>query len=509
MGDMIMEFMSTRDAGLRVSSAAAIVQGLSKDGGLFVPVSFPSISLDEITAYAQEGYQVCAAKVMSKYLTDFTYEELEKMTKEAYAGFDVKEVVPVTQIQGKNQAVMELYHGPTLAFKDMALQMLPRLMAASIRKTGEKDRVLILVATSGDTGKAALEGFSDVPGTSILVFYPDEGVANMQKLQMITQKGENVAVCAVKGNFDDTQTGVKKIFSDPEIKATLKDQGYRLSSANSINWGRLVPQIAYYFWAYSVSVGRGSLKAGEPMDFVVPTGNFGDILAGYYAKRMGLPVGRLVCASNDNKILSDFFATGVYDRVRSFYKTSSPSMDILISSNLERLLFEASGRDDKLISGLMGDLFEKGSYRVSGEMLKKLTADFDGDWCTEKDSFPALKELFEQSGELIDTHTAVAQAIQNRRKDGGYTVVLSTASPYKFPEDVLRALGQNQGERDFDAVEKLAKLQAAAVNKAADACVPAQIKALKTAQRRFEGVVCTKEEMPKALYSAIKGWEEK
>lgn len=493
-----MRFTSTRDSSLFVSSAEAIVCGISAEGGLFVPESFPSVSLEEALSYAQRGYAACAAAVMGKYLTDFSEEELSRMAAEAYSGFDDPAVVPLTDVGG-GEHIMELYHGPTLAFKDMALQMLPRLMAASIAKTGERHRVLILVATSGDTGKAALEGFSDVPGTAILVFYPEDGVADMQKLQMATQRGKNVSVCAVGGNFDDAQTGVKNIFASAETAKKLNEAGYRLSSANSINWGRLVPQIAYYFWAYSVLVCKGAVQPGEAIDFVVPTGNFGDILAGYYAKRMGLPVRKLVCASNANRVLTDFFETGIYDKNRAFKKTSSPSMDILISSNLERLLFEASGRDAVAVARFMQGLKKDGRYDVGGEIRSVIAKDFSAGCASEEEAFSALLRVFERTGTLIDTHTAVAQAVYDRAKDGTVSVVLSTASPYKFPQDVLFAVepGKTPPSDGFEAAEALSKRTKTEI--------PGQILALREAPVRFTGS-CEKDQMEKALFSALKSW---
>jgi len=493
-----MRFISTRDTALSVSSAEAIVRGISAEGGLFVPESFPNVSLAETLSFAKRGYAACAAAVMGKYLTDFSEDELFSMAQKAYAGFDDPAVVPLTDVGG-GEHIMELYHGPTLAFKDMALQMLPRLMAASIRKTGEKDRVLILVATSGDTGKAALEGFADVPGTAILVFYPEDGVADMQKLQMTTQKGGNVAVCAVRGNFDDAQSGVKAIFGSADIAKKLKDAGYRLSSANSINWGRLVPQIAYYFWAYAVLAEKGAIAPGESIDFVVPTGNFGDILAGYYAKRMGLPVRKLVCASNANRVLTDFFETGVYDKNRPFHKTASPSMDILISSNLERLLFEASGRDPKAVSAWMEALKKEGRYDVGEEVLKRINEDFSAGCAEEGEAAAALRSVFERTGAVLDPHTAVAQAVYDRVKDGTPAVVLSTASPYKFPQDVLIAIDPEKHP------PKDGFLAAQALSERTNTRIPAQILALRDAPVRFFQS-CEKGEMESALFEALARW---
>lgn len=501
-----MKFTSTRNASLSVSAAQAIVQGISAEGGLFVPESFPQLSLDEIVKFASGSYADCAARVMGLYLTDFSAEELQRMAHDAYASFSSADVVPLVQLND-GEAVLELFRGPTLAFKDVALQMLPRLMSASIQKTGAKHKVLILVATSGDTGKAALEGFRDVPGTAILVFFPLDGVSDMQKLQMLTQRGDNVAVCAVKGNFDDAQTGVKRLFADDGVREMLAQTGYQLSSANSINWGRLVPQIAYYFWAYAKLVQGGGVKAGDPVDFVVPTGNFGDILAGYYAKRMGLPVRRLVCASNDNKVLSDFFATGVYDRRREFYKTESPSMDILISSNLERLLFEMSGRDAAKVAQWMQDLTSQGYYDVGAEVLKALGTDFAAGWCTGDEAKQALNGVFDRFGYVMDTHTAVAQCVTEKlHKDGAPAIVLSTASPFKFPQSVLSAIRPGEEHKDaFEAANALAKVQAAACGKEAKDCLPAQIAELSVLPVRHDAV-CEKDNMEQALFDAVKRW---
>ena len=505
-----MKYLSTRNAACRVSAAEAIVQGLSPEGGLFVPESFPQIPLEEICSFAKApgGYAACSARIMGAYLTDFTAQELDEMTREAYASFDDPRVVPTHTLTDR-EAVLELYHGPTLAFKDVALQMLPRLMSASIRKTGESRQVLILVATSGDTGKAALEGFKDVAGTSIMVFYPQDGVSSMQKLQMITQEGKNVAVCAVRGNFDDAQSGVKRIFSNGEFAQKLDQMGYKLSSANSINWGRLVPQIAYYFWAYAQEVEKGTVAPGAKVDFVVPTGNFGDILAGYYAKRMGLPVDRLICASNSNNVLADFFETGVYDRNRAFHKTSSPSMDILISSNLERLLFEISGRDDEKVRAWMESLQKTGRYEIGEELRQEVARDFAGGWCTEQEGAAAIRSVYEGEGYLIDTHTAVAQAVcEKQAKEGDpFRIVLSTASPYKFPADVLRAAVPDAQipDESFEMVDALARAHAKIAGCPAEACVPAPICALRTMPVRHRES-CEKDAMEEAVLQAIHGW---
>lgn len=372
-----MDYISTRDSGHRVSAAQAIVSGLSPDGGLFLPESLPQFSLSEIEAMAKTGYAGRAVAVLSRFLTDFSEDELREYVSRAYAPekFPPKAVAPVVPLD-ENAHILELFHGPTCAFKDFALQLLPFLLTASLRKTGCDKTVVILVATSGDTGKAALEGFADVPGAKICVFYPDGGTSNIQRLQMTTQAGENVMVFAAEGNFDDAQNGVKRIFTDRAYAEELADRGYILSSANSINWGRLVPQIAYYFSAYCELLNAGRVKPGDPVNVVVPTGNFGNILAAYFAKHCGLPVGKLVCASNRNNVLTDFITTGTYDRNRGFYVTTSPSMDILISSNLERLLYLLCGRDDKVLRGYMEALAKTGKYTVGADVLAKLQSEF-------------------------------------------------------------------------------------------------------------------------------------
>ncbi len=365
-----MQYVSTRAKNNVVESAQAIVKGLSEDGGLFVPSEFPAITKEELLAMGDMEYSDRAAVVLSKYLTDFTLDELKEYTAKAYARFYDDDPCPLVAIDEKTY-ILELWHGPTCAFKDMALTLLPHLMVASRKKIGETGKTLILVATSGDTGKAALEGFKDVEGCEIIVFYPSEGVSDMQKLQMQTQAGDNVYVCAIKGNFDDAQSAVKVIFNDDNVKAQLLEKGYKLSSANSINWGRLVPQIAYYVSSYVDLLSSGELNYGDKINFCVPSGNFGNILAGYYAMRMGIPIGKLICASNKNKVLTEFFESGKYDINREFYKTMSPSMDILISSNLERLLFEISGRDDKAVSELMNNLKTNGYYTLDFDTFKK------------------------------------------------------------------------------------------------------------------------------------------
>ncbi len=448
-----MRYLSTR-GGEPVSAAEAVVRGISPSGGLYVPESYPTI---EWNNGVRGGYLATAHRVMQAYLPATDPAELERMIAAAYGSFDHADVTPLVKLS-EREHVLELWHGPTMAFKDVALQMLPHLMRSSLRQTGETKQVYILVATSGDTGKAALEGFRDVEGTRVLVFYPDGGVSEAQRLQMVTQEGRNVDVCAVRGNFDDAQTGVKQIFASGEIARELSESGWRLSSANSINFGRLLPQIVYYFTSYEALLARGEIEPGEQVNFCVPTGNFGDILAGEYARRMGLPVNRLICASNRNNVLADFFETGVYDDNRPFYQSMSCSIDILISSNLERLLFELAGRDDALVRTWMQDLRETGRYTLPQSALNELKRTFSTGWCSEEDTLAVIKRVFDETGYLMDPHTAVAQCVYERYAlrtgDATKTVVLSTANPYKFASDVLGAF-EPAGEDDFANAERL------------------------------------------------------
>lgn len=440
-----MLFVSSRGKADIVSSAHAITRGLASDGGLFVPNSTPEMSLNDIMAMTNKPYTERAVDVLLQFLTDYSEEELRECVNAAYSKekFSSDKTVPLVQVND-NTGVLELWHGPTSAFKDMALQLLPHLLTRAIEKTGEKHKVIILVATSGDTGKAALEGFADVPGTEIIVFYPSEGVSDIQKRQMITQVGENVKVFGIEGNFDDAQRGVKEIFGNKVLGNSLEEKGFVFSSANSINWGRLVPQIVYYFSAYVDAVAAGKVEMGKPVNFVVPTGNFGDILAGYYAKRMGLPVDRLLCASNSNNVLTDFINTGVYDKRREFFKTASPSMDILVSSNLERLLYEATGKDSGLVDQYMQQLNSEGRYQVEEDVLKKIQREFFGAWVDEIETKETIGSVYNNYKYLMDTHTAVAwRALEKYRiltGDETYSIVLSTASPYKFADNVLKAL---------------------------------------------------------------------
>lgn len=493
-----MLYTSTRDSSLKYSAAKCFVQGLSAEGGLFVPESFPEISLDEIATMSEMSYSERAFKVLSRYLTDFSEGELLDCINSAYnTKFDEMGVAPLHYVDDST-AVMELYHGPTLAFKDVALQILPHFLKHAKIKENEKATILIPVATSGDTGKAALEGFQDVEGMGISVFFPNQGVSKMQQLQMTTQEGKNVFVCAVNGNFDDAQTGVKKIFADADIKADLLKQNIKLSSANSINWGRLVPQVVYYFSAYADMLKSKKIALGDKVNFVVPTGNFGDILAGYYAKKMGLPVNKLICASNKNKVLTEFFETGVYNANREFYKTQSPSMDILISSNLERLLFDLSGRDDKFVASLMQQLKDKGEYKITDEMFKELTNIFAAGYADEEKTVSAIKEMWQDKNYCIDTHTAVGVAVYEDYKkttnDLTPTVLLSTASPYKFPHSVLEAIFNEAPEDEFEAADKI---------KGMGVKQPKQIAELKTKQILHTSV-CDKEDMPKTILNAVK-----
>jgi len=459
-----MFFTSTRQK-RSVSSATAIAQGISEEGGLFVPSEFPELSKAEIAKLAELPYKERAAEILSKYLTDFTREEIEHCVTGAYCGsFENEQPAPLVEVRSKTH-LLELWHGPTSAFKDMALQLLPYLLTAAAAKSSPGRTKIILVATSGDTGKAALDGFADVPGTKIIVFYPRDGVSAMQKLQMTTQTGDNVAVCAIEGNFDDAQTGVKNIFADADMKEFLSGKKMDFSSANSINFGRLVPQVVYYISGYCDLVKSGKIVNGEEINVVVPTGNFGNILAAYYAKQMGLPIARFICASNKNNILTDFLQTGVYDRNRPFYTTSSPSMDILISSNLERLLYHLSGDDTASVAAWMDELKRNGKYAVPSELLAKLQQEFYGGFCDEKGTAETIRNYFDRYGYLCDTHTAVALNVYEQylaqSGDDRHCVIASTASPYKFAPAVLPALsGDEIPEDGFELMEKLSKLTA-------------------------------------------------
>ena len=494
-----MKYISTRNAARSVEGSEAILMGISPEGGLFVPESFPQITLEEVAAMSGMTYAERSAFVMSRYLDEFSYEELLEIAERAYSRFDDEDTCPLTKVDD-GFYILELWHGPTYAFKDFALTVLPQLISSCRKKRGEKAKTLVLVATSGDTGKAALEGFKDVEGTEIMVFYPDEGVAYMQKLQMITTGGDNTYVAGIKGNFDDAQTAVKKVFTDEEVRAELQKAGYVMSSANSINWGRLLPQIAYYFSAYADLLSSEEISLGDKVNFVVPTGNFGDILAGYYAMRMGLPVEKLLCASNINNVLTDFFNSGEYDATREFHKTISPSMDILISSNLERLLFELCDRDDKQLSSLMNALKEEGKYAVSLSDIKKKLSVFAAGYADEDETMETIYNTFDEYGYVVDPHTSVAIAVYNdyclATGDLTPSVILSTASPYKFAQDVYEAVGENQIADPFKAVKKLHFLTGMEV--------PEGIDRLEFLEERFTDVLA-KDEIKAKVLAKVKG----
>ncbi len=464
-----MFFTSTRST-RKIESAQAIAQGIAEDGGLFVPCEFPKFSDACIERMTGMDYKAHAREVLSRYLTDFSADEIARCVEGAYTGtFDNGEPAPLVEA-APGLHVLELWHGPTCAFKDMALQLLPYLLTVSAEKAAPGRTMVILVATSGDTGKAALDGFADVPGTKIIVFYPQNGVSAMQKLQMATQRGNNVAVCAIEGNFDNAQTGVKNIFADETMRTFLAGRNMEFSSANSINFGRLVPQIVYYVSAYCDLLKAGKLKKGEKFNVAVPTGNFGNILAAVYAKQMGIPVGRLICASNRNNILTDFIRTGIYDRNREFFTTSSPSMDILISSNLERMLYLLYGNDASAVAELMKQLKESGRYAVSPEVLEKLQSEFFGGSCDDAETAATIGEVFRKYNYLCDPHTAVAVNVyeQYRAETGDNTpcVLASTASPYKFASAVLPAVFSGELPADeFGMVEKLSEVTGTPVPK--------------------------------------------
>ncbi len=477
-----MQYQSTRNHTLRASSTQAILSGLAPDGGLYTMPSFDEVKFDYTTVLNMDTMSM-SAKILSRLLPDFSEEEMVKLVHDGYTGkFETDHLTPTVPVG--EDFVLELFRGPTSAFKDVALSMLPRLMTASKEKLGVDDEILILTATSGDTGKAAMEGFCDVPGTKIIVFYPHGGVSAVQQAQMTTQAGKNVCVCAVRGNFDDAQTGVKKIFSAVSKDQLLEGKGVRLSSANSINIGRLAPQVVYYYRAYADLVQAGRIRAGDKVDFVVPTGNFGDILAGYFAKELGLPVGRLVCASNANNVLTDFLRTGRYDRRRPFYKTVSPSMDILVSSNLERLLYLLSG-DDALVAGLMKRLGEEGFYEVPAPMFEKLQELFWAGCCDDAAAEAAIGSVWRAHHYLCDTHTAVAWDVAQQYKaaNPGHNavVVLSTASPYKFPAAVLAGIGETARGDEFDVMEQLHAVTGVPV--------PKQLAALRSRAVRHRDVI--------------------
>lgn len=472
-------YRSTRGEGSTVTASQAILKGLSEDGGLFVPDQIPAldISMEELSGMS---YQQVAYEVMSRFLTDFTEEELKNCIDHAYdKKFDTEAIAPLKKADGTY--FLELFHGATIAFKDMALSILPYLLTTAAKKNDVKNDIVILTATSGDTGKAALAGFADVPGTKIIVFYPKDGVSPIQEKQMVTQKGKNTYVVAIYGNFDDAQTGVKKIFNDTEMKAELYEAGYQFSSANSINIGRLVPQIVYYVYAYASLYRDGLISEGEKINVVVPTGNFGNILAAFYAKNMGLPIDKLICASNDNKVLYDFFVTGEYNRNREFILTTSPSMDILISSNLERLIYRIAGNDAEKNKKLMGELTSEGKYTITDEMKAQLS-DFYGNYASEEETAATIKRIYEECGYVIDTHTSVAASVYRKyveeTGDTKKTVIASTASPYKFTRSVMEAIDSEKyaSMSDFELVDQLSEISKVSVPNAIEEIRNAEIR---------------------------------
>ena len=492
-----MEYFSTRDTAPRLTASEAISRGLAPDGGLFVPDTLPQIGEAELAALLPLGYGERAKRILAAYLPEYSNAELEALVSASYGkNFDTEAIAPV-RFTNDRTGYLELWHGPTSAFKDMALQMLPHLLTASLKKCGEQRGVCILVATSGDTGKAALEGFKDVKNTRILVFYPEDGVSPMQKLQMCTQEGGNVAVCAIEGNFDDAQSGVKKIFTDKVIAERLAAEGMAFSSANSINWGRLAPQIVYYFSAYCDLVADGAIKNGDKINVVVPTGNFGNILAAYYAREMGLPIAKLICASNSNSVLTDFLTTGVYDRNREFFTTVSPSMDILISSNLERLLYSLAGSEK--VKGWMKQLAECGRYEVDADTLVKLRSLFAAGCCNDDETKATIAEIYRDKGYLCDTHTAVAVKVyydyKARTGDCDPAVIASTASPFKFSAAVLEAVEGGAEELDeFAMVARLAEVTGLEC--------PEQLAGLRDKPVRFTGC-CSKDKMEQTVFDML------
>lgn len=481
-------YSSTRNDGAKVTASQAILKGLADDGGLFVPDHIPSLecSLRELTG---KSYQEIAYEVMRLFFTDFTKDELKNCIDRAYdSKFDTPIIAPFAEAEGTYY--LELFHGATIAFKDMALSILPHLMITAAKKNQVQNEIVILTATSGDTGKAALAGFADVEGTKIIVFYPKDGVSPIQEKQMVTQKGDNTFVVGIRGNFDDAQTGVKKLFNDQELVKKMAEEGLQFSSANSINIGRLVPQVVYYVYAYAKLLEEGKISDGGKINVVVPTGNFGNILAAFYAKNMGVPIGKLICASNENKVLYDFFVTGTYDRNREFMLTSSPSMDILISSNLERLIYRIAGNDAKVNAELMHSLSTTGSYEITQQMKEQL-ADFYGNYADEKETSQRIKEMYENTGYILDTHTAVASAVYKKyvqeTGDDLTTVIASTASPFKFTRNVMNAIDEKYNAMsDFELVDELSKI--------GNVAVPNAIEEIRTAPILHD-TVCDKDEM--------------
>ncbi len=491
---MNLMYTSTRNADEKATASQAILKGLANEGGLFVPEAIPALDV-ELDELAKMTYQETAYEVMRRFFTDFTEEELKTCINAAYdEKFDTKEIAPLTEADGAYY--LELFHGSTIAFKDMALSILPHLLIAAARKNQVKNDIVILTATSGDTGKAALAGFADVEGARIIVFYPKHGVSPIQEKQMITQKGENTYVVGINGNFDEAQTGVKKMFSDPYLAKEMEGAGYQFSSANSINIGRLVPQIVYYVYAYARLYAKGVISKGEAINVVVPTGNFGNILAAFYAKNMGLPIAKLICASNENKVLYDFFSTGTYDKNREFILTSSPSMDILISSNLERLIYRLAGNNAGRNTDFMKALSSAGVYEITPEMKAGLL-DFYGNYATEEQTAQRIRDLYEKTGYVIDTHTAVAAEVyekyrQETQDTDTKTVIASTASPFKFTRSVMNAIDQETYDSmsDFELVDELSKL--------ANVTVPQAIEEIRNA-RVLHDTVCEVEDMERVV----------
>lgn len=478
-------YRSTRDNKSTVTASKAILKGLSEDGGLFVPDQIPALDVP-VKELSEMTYQEVAYQVMSRFLTDFTEDELKYCISHAYdTKFDTEEIAPLVKADGAY--FLELFHGSTIAFKDMALSILPYLLTTAAKKNDVKNDIVILTATSGDTGKAAMAGFQDVPGTRIIVFYPKDGVSPIQEKQMVTQKGKNTHVVAIYGNFDDAQTGVKKIFNDEQMKAELAEAGFQFSSANSINIGRLVPQIVYYVYAYANLYKNGQIAENEKINVVVPTGNFGNILAAYYAKNMGLPIDKLICASNDNKVLFDFFQTGAYDRNRDFILTSSPSMDILISSNLERLIYRIAGNDSGKNTELMTALTQNGKYEITDEMKAQLQ-DFYGNYSNEEETAAAIRRIYDECGYIIDTHTAVAASVYKKYTaqtgDTKKAVIASTASPYKFTRSVMEAINADKYSAmdDFELVDELSNISGVKVPNAIEEIRTANVRHNTTAE---------------------------
>jgi threonine synthase len=493
---MAVTYKSTRNSSETATASQAILKGLAENGGLFVPDSIPALDVD-LNDLAKMSYREVAYEVMSRMLTDFTEEELKYCINSAYdKKFDTELIAPLVQKAGANY--LELFHGSTIAFKDMALSILPYLLVTSAKKNNIKNDIVILTATSGDTGKAALAGFADVPGTKIIVFYPKNGVSPIQEKQMVTQKGDNTSVVGIIGNFDDAQTGVKNMFNDKQLAKEMDEKGFQFSSANSINIGRLVPQMVYYVYAYTRLIADGQIKAGDKINVVVPTGNFGNILAAYYAKEMGLPIAKFICASNENKVLYDFFETGVYDRNRDFILTSSPSMDILISSNLERLIYRIAGDDSDKNGELMKELTSEGKYEISADMKAKLS-EFYGNYASEEETAATIKKVYESDDYIMDTHTAVAATVYDKyvaaTGDKTPAVIASTASPYKFTRSVMEAIDPKYASQsDFELVDEL--------NKLSGVKVPQAIEDIRSAAVLHD-TVCDKSEMEQVVRSIL------